>query len=140
MWYRIAPLGYRMPVTLNGWKQIASFLNLKPKTAQMWEKEHGMPVHRIGNGASAPVFAFRAEIAQWLRVSNMESAGLPGSHVSAPLKEKDLVARNRELRTELRRQMHITHQHLLDLAAVRESFRKASRSSNTSPASRQQHK
>jgi|SRR5689334_11410565 len=128
-----------MPVSLNGWKQIASFLKQKPRTVQKWEKEHGLPVHRAGSGAHAPVFAFRTEIAHWLRISYLESTEVSWRNSAAPPSTGILFAQNQELRTELRKQMLIARQHMANLKDVRDAFRKASRGSHTTHAAKLQN-
>jgi hypothetical protein len=47
---------------LNGWKEIASYLGKGVRTAQRWERQFGMPIHRIGGEV---VFALRSEIDAW---------------------------------------------------------------------------
>lgn len=52
---------------LNSWKEIAEYLNRGVRTAQRWERELGMPVHRPrGHGRSA-VIAIQSEIDHWLK-------------------------------------------------------------------------
>ena len=52
---------------LNSWKEIAAFLDRGVRTVQRWEREQGLPVHRIGNSPRAAVFAFQEEVLLWLR-------------------------------------------------------------------------
>ena len=47
---------------LNGWKEISNYLGKGVRTAQRWERQFGMPVHRIGGEV---VFARRSEIEAW---------------------------------------------------------------------------
>jgi hypothetical protein len=54
---------------LNGWKEIAAHLGKGSRTAQRWEKEYGLPVHRVGREGGEIVFAFRDEIDRWSRRS-----------------------------------------------------------------------
>ncbi len=54
------------PDRLNGWKEIASFLGKGVRTAQRWEKEYGLPVHRIGREGGEIIFASRSELTTWL--------------------------------------------------------------------------
>jgi hypothetical protein len=54
------------PDRLNGWKDIASFLGKGVRTAQRWEKEFGLPVHRLGREGGEIVFAFKEEVTRWL--------------------------------------------------------------------------
>lgn len=47
---------------LTGWKEVANYLGKGVRTAQRWEQQLGMPVHRIGGEV---VFALRSEIDAW---------------------------------------------------------------------------
>lgn len=55
------------PTRLNGWKEIANHLGKGVRTAQRWERNYRLPVHRIGENGGEIVFAYRAEIEDWLR-------------------------------------------------------------------------
>jgi hypothetical protein len=57
---------------LNGWKEIAAHLGKGTRTAQRWEKEYGLPVHRVGREGGEIVFAFRDEIDRWSRQATDE--------------------------------------------------------------------
>jgi hypothetical protein len=48
---------------LNGWKEIAGYLDRGVRTVQRWEKEFGLPVRRLGPGEG--VFALKHEIDAW---------------------------------------------------------------------------
>lgn len=53
---------------LGSWKEIADYLGKEIHTCWRWEKELGLPVHRIDSQSSrSRVFAYRSEIDQWLR-------------------------------------------------------------------------
>jgi hypothetical protein len=52
---------------LVSWKQIADFLKVDTRTAQRWELELRLPVHRPADSKGYSVFAYRAELASWLR-------------------------------------------------------------------------
>lgn len=54
---------------LSGWKDIARYLGRGARTVQRWEKEHGLPVRRLAGkgGRSESVFAFAAELDEWLK-------------------------------------------------------------------------
>ncbi len=59
---------------LNGWKEIASFLGKGVRTAQRWEKDYGLPIHRLGREGGEIIFASRAELTAWLaRGGNRDS-------------------------------------------------------------------
>jgi len=51
---------------LSSWKDISAYLGRGVRTVQRWEVSEGLPVHRIGIGNRAPVFAFANEIDLWL--------------------------------------------------------------------------
>lgn len=52
---------------LNSWKQIARHLGRDVRTAMRWEKQAGMPIHRIpGPGDGRSVFAYVSELDAWL--------------------------------------------------------------------------
>ena len=51
---------------LNSWKEIAAYLDVETRTVMRWEKERGLPVHRIPGGLRQPVFAYQAELDAWL--------------------------------------------------------------------------
>ena len=50
---------------LDGWKAIAVYLGRTAKTCQNWERELGLPVHRLDDSASAHVFAYTDELDRW---------------------------------------------------------------------------
>lgn len=51
---------------LDSWKEIGAYLGRDVRTAIRWEKERGLPVHRIPGGQRHGVFAFRHELDAWL--------------------------------------------------------------------------
>jgi adenylate cyclase len=53
--------------TLVSWKEIAAFLNRAERTVKRWEKERGLPVHRVPGGEHGSVFAYTSELAAWLK-------------------------------------------------------------------------
>ena len=53
---------------LDSWKAISAYLEKDRKTCYRWEKELGLPVHRIDDQSSkSKVFAYASEIDLWLR-------------------------------------------------------------------------
>jgi hypothetical protein len=58
---------------LTSWKDISAYLNRGVRTVQRWEQMLALPVHRIGVGNRAPVFAFKNEIDNWLQDNNRTS-------------------------------------------------------------------
>lgn len=51
---------------LESWKEISAYLNREVRTAMRWEKERGLPVHRIP-GKRSGVYALASEVDAWLR-------------------------------------------------------------------------
>jgi len=61
---------------LNGWKEISSHIERGARTAQRWELQFGMPVHRPANNRRTAVVAFADELDVWLlRNSNLLNGG-----------------------------------------------------------------
>jgi Flp pilus assembly protein TadD len=52
--------------TLVSWKEIAVFLNRSESTVKRWERERGLPVHRVPGGERGGVYAYAAELEGWL--------------------------------------------------------------------------
>lgn len=50
----------------DSWKAIADYLKRDVATVRRWEKEVGLPVHRVPGGPGRSVFAYRSEIDAWL--------------------------------------------------------------------------
>ncbi|HEY1310392.1 MAG TPA: hypothetical protein VGF02_05520, partial [Pseudolabrys sp.] len=57
---------------LGSWKEIAAFFDSDESTVRRWEKDRGLPVHRVPGGAGAKVFAYTDELARWLKRSTDE--------------------------------------------------------------------
>ncbi|MGD0892985.1 MAG: hypothetical protein ABR923_15760 [Terracidiphilus sp.] len=58
--------------TLVSWKEIAVFLNHSESTVKRWERDRGLPVHRIPGGERGGVFAYSGELTDWLRGKALE--------------------------------------------------------------------
>lgn len=56
-----APPGDR----LESWKEIASYLGRTPRTVQRWERQEGLPVHRLLHDKLGSVYANRSELDAW---------------------------------------------------------------------------
>lgn len=53
---------------LNSWKEISDYLDRDIRTCLRWEKELGLPVHRIdATSFRSKVFAYKSEIDNWLK-------------------------------------------------------------------------
>ena len=51
---------------LDSWKEIAAFFGREERTVKRWEKEKGLPVHRLPESTGARVFAFTDELTRWM--------------------------------------------------------------------------
>jgi tetratricopeptide (TPR) repeat protein len=52
---------------LRDWKEIAAFFGRDERTVRRWERQRGLPVHRVSGGARNLVFAYTDELENWLR-------------------------------------------------------------------------
>src|SRR5262245_44667757 len=50
---------------LDSWKEIAAFLGRGIRTVQRWEREEGLPVHRLLHDKRGSIYAPRAELTAW---------------------------------------------------------------------------
>jgi hypothetical protein len=48
---------------LDSWKEIAAYLRRGVRTVQRWEREEGLPVHRLAHDKRGSVYARREELA-----------------------------------------------------------------------------
>jgi hypothetical protein len=51
---------------LSGWKEVAQYLKRGVRTAQRWEKELGLPVHRLKTKNGQVLYARRSELDAWI--------------------------------------------------------------------------
>lgn len=54
-------------VRLSSWKEIAAYLHRDPRTVQQWEKNEGLPVHRLEHRVRASVYAYTCELDAWMQ-------------------------------------------------------------------------
>jgi len=52
---------------LESWGEVAAYLRREIRTVQRWERNLGLPVHRLSVGRNASVFAYTAELDEWFR-------------------------------------------------------------------------
>src|SRR5271155_4565247 len=65
---------------LDSWKEIAVFFGRDERTVSRWEKELGLPVHRLP-GAKGRVYAYTDELSAWLASPRNDGGELPGQNV-----------------------------------------------------------
>jgi TolB-like protein/Flp pilus assembly protein TadD len=52
---------------LESWGEIATYLRREIRTVQRWERNLGLPVHRLSVGKQSSVFAYPSELDKWFR-------------------------------------------------------------------------
>jgi len=50
---------------LDSWKEIAAYLGRGVRTVQRWEREEGLPVHRLAHDRRGTIYARREELSEW---------------------------------------------------------------------------
>ena len=65
-------------VRFDSWGEIAQHLRRDIRTVRRWEKEAGLPVHRVPGRKHRSVFAYQSEIDSWMRGS------IPNGHSAKP--------------------------------------------------------
>jgi len=60
----------------NSWKEIATFLDRDIRTVWRWEKERGLPIHRVPGDGRRAVFAYQSEVEAWLNRAEHVSVSL----------------------------------------------------------------
>ncbi|MGD0192964.1 MAG: hypothetical protein ABSD74_19675, partial [Rhizomicrobium sp.] len=79
---------------LQSWKEIAAFFNSDERTVRRWEKDRGLPIHRVPGGAGTKVFAYTDELTQWLERPKAETgSALDRGAVSAEPSPEPAAAR-----------------------------------------------
>lgn len=58
---------------LDSWKEIAAYFERDERTVKRWEKEKGLPVHRMPENSGARVFAFTDELSRWMSCPDSSS-------------------------------------------------------------------
>jgi Tol biopolymer transport system component len=62
---------------LDSWKEIAAYLGRGIRTVQRWEREEGLPVHRLAHEKRGSVYARREELAAWWESRRVMLAAQP---------------------------------------------------------------
>ncbi|HTE47334.1 MAG TPA: helix-turn-helix domain-containing protein [Gemmatimonadaceae bacterium] len=74
---------------LDSWKEVAAYLGRGVRTVQRWEREEGLPVHRLAHDKRGSIYAQREELAAWwesrrLILASQPSEDEPAVAPSAP--------------------------------------------------------
>ncbi len=59
---------------LDSWKEVASYFGRDERTVKRWEKERGLPIHRVPGGGRGSIFAYSRELTDWLRSAQLKDA------------------------------------------------------------------
>lgn len=83
------------PGRLDSWKEIAAYLRRGARTVQRWEREEGLPVHRLPHEKLGSVYAFKSELDAWFTrrgttAGNLHPASQPGPPSVAVLRFADM--------------------------------------------------
>jgi Tol biopolymer transport system component len=71
---------------LDSWKEIAAYLGRGIRTVQRWEREEGLPVHRLAHEKRGSIYARREELAAWWESRRLTLAAPSASDaVDAPV-------------------------------------------------------
>ncbi len=69
---------------LDSWKAIATYLKVSVRTAQLWEQDRGLPVHRVGKMPKPRIRANTRELRLWLEKQELGGPDDgPGNRLSA---------------------------------------------------------
>ena len=66
---------------LDSWKEVAAYLGRGERTVKRWESERGLPAYRVPGGGRACVYAYTAELDEWL--GSEKAKGLEASREAA---------------------------------------------------------
>ena len=73
---------------LDSWKEIAAYLGRGIRTVQRWEREEGLPVHRLAHADRGSVFADPTELTEWWKSRQIAPTAKPSPAVDAPPKPR----------------------------------------------------
>jgi hypothetical protein len=68
----MTPVKDQAATRLDSWKEIAGYLGHDVRTVVRWEKDRGLPVHRIPGGLRNAVFAIPSELDAWSGLQQSE--------------------------------------------------------------------
>jgi hypothetical protein len=55
---------------LNSWKSIGAFFERDERTVKRWERQRGLPIHRIPGAGRSSVYAYTSELTEWLKTTD----------------------------------------------------------------------
>ncbi|MBI3404776.1 MAG: tetratricopeptide repeat protein [Acidobacteria bacterium] len=71
---------------LESWKEVSAYLKREVRTVQRWEKNEGLPIHRLQHEKLGSVYAYKSELDAWWkdRKPRLEQQPEPAEAVDAP--------------------------------------------------------
>ena len=107
------------------------YLDRGIRTVQRWERDLGLPVHRVGNGPRSPVHAFPAELQAWLlrtgrpaEIAPLDGHGKVLMHPNGTVAtSRVLVNRSSSLVKQLVHSLWIQQQRAQELVRIMEDVR-----------------
>jgi len=88
---------------LRGWKQIAAYLHRDVRTAQRWERQEELPVHRQRHRKQGTVLAQRVELDEWLARRTVPRADAQRPFHTRDPRAYELYVKGRQLFDQFRR-------------------------------------
>ena len=58
---------------LDSWKAIAAYLRRTERTARRWERQEGLPIHRLSHNDRSSVYAYKSELEAWRAARSLET-------------------------------------------------------------------
>src|SRR5512143_1021512 len=81
---------------LDSWKEIAAYLRRGSRTLQRWEREEGLPVHRLQHGKLGSVYAYPEELDRWWAERSPEQPHEPAAEPSVAVLPFTDMSRERD--------------------------------------------
>ena len=80
---------------LDSWKEIAAYLSRGIRTVQRWEREEGLPVHRLVHEKRGSIYARKDELAAWWESRRQTLANpVAGEPAGAPTPRLERITRS----------------------------------------------
>jgi adenylate cyclase len=81
---------------LDSWKEIAAYLKRGARTLQRWEREEGLPVHRLQHGKLGSVYAYPEELDRWWAERSPDQPAEPAAEPSVAVLPFTDMSRERD--------------------------------------------
>jgi tetratricopeptide (TPR) repeat protein len=74
---------------LDSWKEIAAYLSRGERTVKRWETDRGLPIRRLPGGGRGSVYAYTAELAEWLKSRPLPEKEQEETFIPEPPEEQE---------------------------------------------------